>query len=163
MTCLLLLALLVLQATSGSSEVPEIARAHAAPTGEASDPEFDRAFTPEVGPSAPLTEDHRRTLEAGSQEPVVGELAVVLTTVAELYEPEGAAVAPAIRPYLARLAGRLNSRGERYHARIYAADPALAERRAAELRHAFDSVGLIPDLLTLTGAPGRPGVDVERY
>lgn len=143
-TCLVLLALLILQLVGTE---PDVRDEGAAPL-------------PATSPAAPLdlSEEARASLRDAYDEPLLAEIAALLDAVHDHDAP----LDRSLRPYLAALVERMNVEQEPYRARLLAPTLDTADRRAERLQASFREAGLSPDLLTLTGHTGPDGVVVER-
>jgi hypothetical protein len=117
-----------------------------------------RHASPVPPPSLPL---HPSLRNAGD-EPILIELVALFETVHIGLERPDASFDPVLDPYVATLAGRMNSYGHPFV--LYLSDKNLdiARRRAARAHALLVDAGLRPWLLDVHGRSGDVGVVVER-
>jgi hypothetical protein len=108
-------------------------------------------FTAEA---APLPASVITALEQASEEPLDVELSRLLDAIQQGFGESSIQIAPALRPYAYRLAGRMNIRPGAYRVRVAAPSESLAEARAQVLGRLFESAGVVSSRLTFVPRPG---------
>ena len=104
--------------------------------------------------SAPLPTSVITALEQASEEPLDVELSRLLDAIQQGFGESSIQIAPTLRPYAYRLAGRMNIRPGAYRVRVAAPSESLAEARAQVLGRLFESAGVVSSRLTFVPRSG---------
>ena len=104
--------------------------------------------------SAPLPASVITALEQASEEPLDVELSRLLDAIQQGFGESSIQIAPTLRPYAYRLAGRMNIRPGAYRIRVAAPSRNLAEARAEVLGRLFESAGVVSSRLTFVPRSG---------
>ena len=104
---------------------------------------------PDPIPTATITR-----LEDAGEEPLETEMAHLLDAIQLGFGEGSAQIAPSLRPYLFRIAGRLSVRTETFRIAATAPEPALARARAATLRRLLDVAGVTDSRLSIAAGEG---------
>ncbi|NNF59411.1 MAG: hypothetical protein HKN04_14340 [Rhodothermaceae bacterium] len=114
------------------------------------------AAEPNAIPTGVLT-----ALEQASEEPIEVEFNRLLDAIQHGFGESSVQIEPTLRPYAARIAGRLNVRPVSFTVRVAAPDRALAQARARALGRLFDAMGVVSSRLSFTPRAGAPGLSAE--
>ena len=104
--------------------------------------------------SAPLPASVITALEQASEEPLDVELSRLLDAIQQGFGESSIQIAPTLRPYAYRLAGRMNIRPGAYRVRVAAPSESLAQARAEVLARLFESAGVLSSRLTFVPRSG---------
>ena len=145
---------LIFESNRGSSEstlqldVPAEQAAQTSVSSPGGDPFGDAAAETERGAASRSSvfaaESHRvpssviTALEQASEEPLEVELARLLDAIQQSFGESSIRIAPTLRPYAYRLAGRMNIRPGSYRIRVAAPSEELAVARAEVLGRLFE-------------------------
>ncbi len=119
---------------------PEATPVGVPPVDAASDPQpagADAASGTFADEPLPVPADVIARLEAASNEPLHGELAQLLAAIQHGFGGRSSQLDPALRSYTARMASRFEWNPDTFRVAVTAPVPALADARAATLRHLF--------------------------
>lgn len=93
-------------------------------------------------------------LEQAASEPLEVELSRLLDAIQQGFGETSVQIAPALRPYAYRLAGRMNIRPGAYRVRVAAPREELAIARAEVLARLFEAAGVVSSRLTFVPRTG---------
>ena len=128
------------------------------PEAPAEAPNNAAVFTAE---SSPLPASVITALEQASEEPLDVELSRLLDAIQQGFGESSIQIAPTLRPYAYRLAGRMNIRPGAYRVRVAAPSESLAEARAQVLAHLFETAGVVSSRLTFAPRSGIHSLTAE--
>lgn len=114
------------------------------------------AAEPRAIPSGMIT-----SLEQAAEEPLDVELSRLLDAIQQGFGESSAQIAPTLRPYAYRLAGRMNIRQGAFRIRVAAPNEDLAVARAEVLARLFESAGVASNRLTFMPRSGIHSLTAE--
>ncbi len=104
--------------------------------------------------SFPIPASVITALERAAEEPLDVELYRLLDAIQQGFGESSIQIAPTLRPYAYRLAGRMNIRPGAYRVRVAAPSEELAIARAEVLGRLFESAGVVSSRLTFVPRTG---------
>lgn len=104
--------------------------------------------------SHPISSGVITALEQAAEEPLDVELSRLLDAIQQGFGESSIQVAPTLRPYAYRLAGRMNIRPGAYRVRVAAPSEELAIARAEVLGRLFEAAGVVTSRLTFVPRTG---------
>lgn len=111
---------------------------------------------------SPISTNTLTALEQAAEEPLENEFNMLLQAIQQGFGESSAQIAPSLRPYAFRLAGRLNIRPDNYRVRVSAPIQGLAETRAETLGRLFEAAGVVSSRITFHPRTGIHSLVAEQ-
>ncbi len=111
--------------------------------------------------SHPIPSGMITALEQAAEEPLDVELSRLLDAIQRGFGESSAQIAPTLRPYAYRLAGRMNIRPGAFRIRVAAPNEELAVARTEVLARLFESAGVASNRLTFMPRSGIHSLTAE--
>ncbi len=164
--CLALFSALILESGTDTDSTPlqldrrteqtgnPAQRPDTAPNGAAQAAEASRTIAAYDAEPHAIRAGAITALEQAAEEPLDVELSRLLDAIQQGFGETSVQVAPALRPYAYRLAGRMNIRPGAYRVRVAAPNEGLAIARAEVLARLFETAGVVSSRLTFVPRTG---------